>query len=143
MSNFLVQRTGNNKKYLGKHRYVRTSGIKIDALFLCKQSSSNSVNDANNDESEYALSFLADIRVERFDTGARRSHRLSSIETMTKPVTIVEFNATQSAPLRCGLNNDDKWNISCVADIPSYATLLCAHAHIVKMGVLCCLLLMG
>jgi len=40
---------------------------------LYRQSSSDSVNDANNDDSEYVLSFLADIRVEKFDTGARRS----------------------------------------------------------------------
>lgn len=93
----------------------------------------NTVTDANNDDSEYVLSLLADISVEKFDTGASRCmsgdpHRLSSIETMNKPVTIVGFNDTKSAPVRCGLNNDDKMEYY-VADMPSHLTLLCANAY--------------
>ena len=80
----------------------------------------------------FLANLLADLSIERFDTGANRCmsgnyHPLSTPSEVDGSTTILGFNASHSRPTRYGLNHDQKMEYY-VADMPSNLTLFCTNA---------------
>jgi hypothetical protein len=81
------------------------------------------------------LSLLAvDRSVEKFDSGCSHcmtgnpSRHVDDSQPLTRPVKIMGFNSTGSAPSHVGLNHDGKREYY-VSDMPEHLTLLCANAY--------------
>ena len=87
----------------------------------------------DDDDPTQVLAFLAEYKIEKFDSGASRCmsgdpNRIVNSRPLSRPVRITGFNGMRSTPTSMGVNVDGKDEYY-VEDMPTHLTLLCANAY--------------